>query len=325
MVSAQIDSLPADSDRPLWSVMIPNYNCPKEFLIQALESVLAQDLGPEQMQIELIDDRSTLNDPEVIVEAVGRGRIGFYRQPTNARMVGNFNTCIRRSRGHLIHILHADDYVAPDFYRRMAQLAQTYPEADLYTSRAFEVDEASEIEIISARMRYLEQPSQPDATFCFYENPFRTPAVVVRRRFYEQFGGFCDRLEHTCDWEMWTRVIKHSSAVAINQPLAYYRRSGENNSSTTERSSENLRDWARLRDEFAARYADFNRHQFDQILKSAAFWQAFTFIERQDETAARLNSQLWWSLLSAPEKVKNLLAVFLGIDRSRLQVFAKLI
>ena len=65
-VSLEIPSIaPVASDvhRPLWSVMIPAYNCAR-YLRQSLESVLVQDLGPSHMQIEVVDDRSTEDDPE---------------------------------------------------------------------------------------------------------------------------------------------------------------------------------------------------------------------------------------------------------------------
>ena len=53
-----IAPLPPQADRPLWSVMIPAYNC-THFLPQAIESVLAQAPGPAHMQIEVVDDAST--------------------------------------------------------------------------------------------------------------------------------------------------------------------------------------------------------------------------------------------------------------------------
>jgi glycosyltransferase involved in cell wall biosynthesis len=77
-----ITPLPSDELRPLWSVMIPAYNC-AQFLRETLQSVLAQDPGPEIMQIEVVDDCSTRDDPEAVVAELGRGRVSFFRQPQN--------------------------------------------------------------------------------------------------------------------------------------------------------------------------------------------------------------------------------------------------
>ena len=51
-----IGVLPVDDYRPLWSVMIPTYNPRADYLEETLWSVLKQDPGPDQMQIEVVDD-----------------------------------------------------------------------------------------------------------------------------------------------------------------------------------------------------------------------------------------------------------------------------
>ena len=76
--------------RPLWSVMIPTYNC-AEYLRETLASVLVQDPGAEIMQIEVIDDHSTQDNPAAIVEELGRGRVGFYQQPQNVGHIKKFS------------------------------------------------------------------------------------------------------------------------------------------------------------------------------------------------------------------------------------------
>ena len=118
----------ADAARPRWSVMIPTYNCGR-YLEAALRSVLAQDWGPEAMQIEVVDDHSTADDPEEMVARLGGGRIAFHRQPENVGVVGNLNTCLQRSRGELVHLLHGDDYVLEGFYRTLDNDLREHPEA----------------------------------------------------------------------------------------------------------------------------------------------------------------------------------------------------
>jgi cellulose synthase/poly-beta-1,6-N-acetylglucosamine synthase-like glycosyltransferase len=61
--------------RPFWSVMIPTSNSRGDYLEKTLSSVLQQDPGPEPMQIELIDDRSTDDLAAQTVRRVGGGFI----------------------------------------------------------------------------------------------------------------------------------------------------------------------------------------------------------------------------------------------------------
>ena len=76
---AQIHPVPKGVQRPLWSVLIPTYNC-AIFLKEALQSVLSQDPGPQKMEIIIIDDCSSKDDPEQVVNELGKDRMQFVRQ-----------------------------------------------------------------------------------------------------------------------------------------------------------------------------------------------------------------------------------------------------
>src|SRR6186713_1387549 len=94
--------------RPLFSVMIPTYNC-ISYLADTLESILVQYAGADNMQVEVVDDCSNDGDVQQLVNRVGKGIISFYRQPENRGSLRNFETCINRAKGHYVHLLHGDD------------------------------------------------------------------------------------------------------------------------------------------------------------------------------------------------------------------------
>lgn len=94
----KIEPLSLNVSRPKWSVMIPSYNC-IHYLRKTIESVLLQAPSAEEMQIEVIDDFSTDGDVEALVNEIGKGRVGFYKQTRNVGSLRNFETCINRSIG----------------------------------------------------------------------------------------------------------------------------------------------------------------------------------------------------------------------------------
>src|SRR5947208_12120355 len=114
-----IPEIEGPGTRPYWSVMIPTYNPRADYLEETLNSILQQDPGPEQMQIEVIDDCSTDDTPCEITGRVGGGRVTFHAEPQNLGLANCWNRCIERARGHWVHILHQDDIVLPSFYDRM--------------------------------------------------------------------------------------------------------------------------------------------------------------------------------------------------------------
>ena len=243
---ATIAPVPEGTPRPLWSVMIPTYNC-AEYLRQTLASVLAQDPGPEVMQIEVVDDHSMGDDPAAVVEELGRGRVGFYRQPENVGHIKNFETCLERSRGKLIHLLHGDNYVLDGFYRKMQRVFDQHPEIGAAFCRYIYMDEDSHWQNITV----LEQPEsgvlsnwlERIATLQHIENHIETPSIVVRREVYERLGGFDRRL--FCwgeDWEMWVRIAAHYPTGYEVEPLALYRDRSESLTKRSVRTGQNIRD-----------------------------------------------------------------------------------
>lgn len=224
--------------------MIPTFNC-ASFLRQTLENVLAQDRGPEQMQIEVVDDCSTMDDPERVVHEVGRGRISFHRKAVNQGAIANFNTCIERSRGHFVHILHGDDYLLPGFYSEIEKLVARCPDRSLYATRCLFVDESGQISGITPELPCLVHDSLE--TNAFWDgNPLQFAGVVMRRSFFEQHGGFCESLVHCADWDMWRRATLLGRAAVSPFALACYRMFAANDTGRLMRTGENLRDILRF-------------------------------------------------------------------------------
>lgn len=233
-----IPPLLEEEDRPLWSVMIPTYNCTK-YLRETLTRVLAQDLGSEIMQIEVIDDCS-LDDPAAIVEELGQGRVSFFQQPRNVGHTKNFDTALKRARGKLVHLLHGDDYVLDGFYRKMQKAFEQKPKIGAAFCRQIFIDEQGHCKSISD----LEQEESGILDNWLERMALgqiiMTPSIVVRRDAYEKLGGFDHRLICAEDWEMWVRIAAHYSIWYEPEPLAAYRMHFNSNTGRHIRSGEDM-------------------------------------------------------------------------------------
>ena len=237
----RIEPVRAGLHRPRWSVMIPTYNRTK-YLSQTLKSVLEQDPGSDEMQIEVIDNCSTEADIEAEISKISHNRVSFYRQPHNVGLVANFTTCIQRARGDLVHILHDDDVVLPGFYSRLQQAFENEPTIGAAFCRHAYVDESN-------RQRYLTilERSTPGIvdnwlTRIAVRQLIQPPAIVVRRSVYEKLGGYHPQLGHAVDWEMWKRIAAHYPVWYEPQTLAYYREHSSSGTSDLIKSGENIVD-----------------------------------------------------------------------------------
>jgi hypothetical protein len=188
--------------------MIPAYNR-TQFLEKTLTSVLSQDPGAEEMQIEVVDDASTVDDPEPLVRRIAGDRVSFARNPRNIGLMPNFNNCVERSKGEWVHILHTDDFVYPGFYERLRTALEARYDIGAAFCRHAYIDENER----RLRTAEIESPTAgvlPDfidriGAAC----RMQFASMVVRRSVYKRLGGFRLDLHYSADWEMWIRIAAH--------------------------------------------------------------------------------------------------------------------
>ncbi len=279
-----------------WSVMIPTFNCAK-YLEKTLASVLAQDLGVDCMQIEVVDDCSTLDDPKEIVDKIAKGRVKFFRQQKNVGIVKNFNTCISRAKGDFVHILHGDDWVGDNFYNNIERVFLVNSNISAVFVRSFIVDELGKIENISPRVESLENPSN-DSSILFYSNHILTPGVVVKKEFYEKYGYFDASFSHVTDWDMWIRVIGFGGAVFINQPNAFYRYFSSNDTSRLARNAGNFKEYLSLSQKLSHSYKNFNQKKFQKNVSYLLIDQINNFKKLGDKEAVAANYRFFLQVAS---------------------------
>jgi glycosyltransferase involved in cell wall biosynthesis len=216
----RIEPLPPGTERPLWSVMIPAYNC-SEYLGTTLRSVLEQDPGPQRMEIVVLDDHSD-DDPAQVVAEVGGGRVELVRNERNLGQGANLNACIRRARGELVHLLHGDDAVRPGFYAALEEPLVARPDLAAAFSRYIAIRPDGLWETIGE----LEEPTAGVVDGWLERialgQRLQTPCIAVRRAVYEAIGGF-DPSTDVLDWDMWVRVAAHGPVWYEPEPLALYR------------------------------------------------------------------------------------------------------
>jgi glycosyltransferase involved in cell wall biosynthesis len=255
--------------------MIPTYHCAR-FLRQTLESVLSQDPGPQLMQIEVVDDRSTLDDPGAVVAEVGRGRVGFYRQPQNVGHTKNFETCLKRARGRVVHLLHGDDHVLDGFYHKLQEAFEAQPEIGAAFCRQIFMDAAGHCLDYSP----LEQPESGilvnGLERLAQEQRIMTPSIVVRRDVYEKLGGFDSRLICTEDWEMWVRIAAQYPVWYETEPLAAYRMHSASNTGRHVRSGDDIR-YTRMAIEMFKSYLP--KEKANKLSKQARETYAFSALD----------------------------------------------
>ncbi len=240
----KIDRLPAHVDRPFWSVMITAF-IRTEYLEQCLKSVLDQDLGTKEMQIEVINDgapQSVQNEIRALVKAVSGSRIHFYHVPDTVGHPDIFNICIQRARGRWVHILHDDDWVEPGFYQKLQEGITKEPHVGAAFCRHVYSDETGH----EKQLSWLERET-PGIIDDWLERigvmcRLQPPAIAVKRDVYENLGGYLAEAESAFDWEMWLRIAKSYAFWYDPNPLVHFRQHNTSETSKLLKSGRQISD-----------------------------------------------------------------------------------
>lgn len=236
-----------EEPRPRWSVLVPVYECAR-YLEETLRGVLEQDPGPEHMQIVVLDDCSVRDDPEAVVRRVAGDRVCFLRNERNLGHVRTFNRLLGLARGEWVHLLHGDDLVRQGFYAMVDRAAQGRDDLAAVQSGYVHLQDGSD--------HTWPGPKPAETAGVLSEWPARlgvrqrlqAPSIAVRRRTYEQVGGFDEQVAgYGEDWEMWVRVSAAGPVWYDPAELAVYR-VREGSLSDPSRLGSNVRDMRRVID-----------------------------------------------------------------------------
>lgn len=106
------------------SIIVPVYNVSK-YLAKCLDSLLCQDLKPEEYEIIVVNDGSTDNSEEILKQYEKKYKnIKVVRQE-NQGLSGARNTGIKLSNGKYIQFVDSDDYLEPNVLRTLVDKMET--------------------------------------------------------------------------------------------------------------------------------------------------------------------------------------------------------
>jgi glycosyltransferase involved in cell wall biosynthesis len=208
-------------DQPLCSVIIPSYNCAR-YVGDAVESVLAQSIGRENVEIIVVDDGSD-DDTAAVLHRFGDA-IRFlpieHGGVSKARNMGLF-----LARARFVAFLDADDYWFPGRLEQAYALLQRDPHCMVTTDFYLETDGVRPpLPYYQSRNMQCLFELGASAQFDFALEANFITMVIASRDAIVAAGGFNERLRYGEDWDLWLRLLKANyPARLVPEPLAVYR------------------------------------------------------------------------------------------------------
>ena len=233
-----------------FSVIIPLYN-KAPYIRKALESVLAQTYTDYELIIvddgstdgsftiakQFIDERLKIKGTEDEVkgyrlkvkgkENSGAETNGYKLSPINYKLIRQANSGVSAARnagvaqahGDYLAFLDADDWWAPTYLERMAQLISEYPDAGLYACNYYYHRDGVNIIKVDIPTGYFNYPKEYFKNFAM---PITSISVIIPRKVYTIVGGFPVEIKLGEDFLMWAKIALRYPVAFLNEPLAYY-------------------------------------------------------------------------------------------------------
>jgi|SRR5712664_1926500 len=215
---------------PLSTVLITTYNY-GQFLEQAIDSILAQDFPPDNIQILVVDDGST-DDTSERVKKYG-SRIEYFYKP-NGGQASALNFGFAKARGEIIALLDADDLFQPGKLARIVAAFQQDPALGMVYHRLLEWD------MQTNERREWNYPAisgdihaAPDRFLTYIPHP--TSCISFRRSSLNRLLPIPEHIRMLADGFLVNLIPFLSPILALPELLTLYRIHGKNSYYADER------------------------------------------------------------------------------------------
>ncbi|MBF6569700.1 MAG: glycosyltransferase [Candidatus Binataceae bacterium] len=199
------------------SIIIPVYNGAAT-LAAAIDSALAQDFAGG-FELIVVNDGSTDTTAEVIEGY--RGRVQVVNR-ANGGLSAARNSGAAIANGEYLAFLDADDLWTVDKLSATIAALDDRPEVVLVYSDAVQVDELGrEISPALVAPELARAPSMSDLLERWW--PILPSTAVVRRRIFDQVGGFFAPMRSYEDMDFWLRAREVGEFEYLPRALAIYR------------------------------------------------------------------------------------------------------
>ncbi|SNC74370.1 Glycosyltransferase involved in cell wall bisynthesis [Marinobacter sp. es.048] len=179
------------------SVVTPTYNRAR-FLPDAVASVLAQTYA--DLELIVVDDGSVDNTRKVLEPFLSDGRVRYFYQENQGQSHAR-NHAIEQATGDFIAFLDSDDLWAPYKLKKQLAILKANPDVDVIHGDEAMIDEQGSVISLENMKRYSGYITR----YLLADNSVSIATVLVRRRCFDEMGGFDTSMGVADDYELWLR------------------------------------------------------------------------------------------------------------------------
>ena len=179
------------------SVITPTYNRAR-FLPAAVASVLSQTFG--DFELIIVDDGSEDNTPDVLKPFFADRRVRYVYQENQGQSHAR-NLALKQATGDFIAFLDSDDVWARDKLEKQLAVFRANSEVDIVHGDEATINEQGSVVSLQNMRRYSGRITR----YLLADNSVSITTALVRRRCFDEMGGFDTSVGVADDYELWLR------------------------------------------------------------------------------------------------------------------------
>lgn len=179
------------------SVITPTYNRAR-FLPAAVASVLSQTFG--DFELIIVDDGSEDNTPDVLKPFLADRRVRYVYQENQGQSHAR-NLALKQATGDFIAFLDSDDVWARDKLEKQLAVFRANSEVDIVHGDEATINEQGSVVSLQNMRRYSGRITR----YLLADNSVSITTALVRRRCFDEMGGFDTSVGVADDYELWLR------------------------------------------------------------------------------------------------------------------------
>lgn len=202
--------------KPLISVLLPVYNG-AAFIEECLLSLLVQTI--DNFEIIIIDDGSTDKTVEII-KTFRDPRINLIIARENQGITKSLNQGLKLSSGYWIARQDVDDFSLSERFELQLSYLEKNKKIGLLGCSCFVSNKKG---IFNEVFNYPSRDASIRIALPHY-NPFVHGSVIINRDLLMSLDGYNEAFRYAQDYELWSRMVEHTSFANLSEPLyARYR------------------------------------------------------------------------------------------------------
>lgn len=198
-----------------FSVLVPLYNTPEEYLREMMNSVLSQTYADWQLCLADGSDEDHAYVERVCHEYASKDpRICYKKLEQNLGISENTNCCIRMAEGDYIALFDHDDLLHPSALFEVMQCIELQGADFVYTDEATFEGRESHLLSIHTKPDYSVENLRANNYICHF--------TVFQKRLLEKTGYFRSEFDGSQDHDMILRLCEQASKICHIPKVLYF-------------------------------------------------------------------------------------------------------